>query len=207
MPKKNEYEELKKDFLKMLGNMSSLIDLRNGYEMNHSQNVAKYAVLIAKEFGLSDEQIEDINYAALLHDIGKLEIKEGILTKPDGLTDMDWKIIADYPKKGAEAISNVDILKRCEPLILYHRQCYKDRTMGYPTGYPTEVEGEEIPLGARIISVAESYQAMISERPYRKALPKELVISEIKRKAGVQFCPRVVDAFLKVIEKEEKREL
>jgi len=199
MPEK-EYEELKKDLLKILRNMSSLIDLRNGYEMNHSQEVAKYAVLIAKEMGLSDEEIEDINYAALLHDIGKLEIKEGILTKPDAFSDMDWKILADYPKKGAEAISNVDILKKCEPLILYHRQWYKDGM----ESYPTKVEGEDIPLGARIISVAEAYQAMISARPYRKALPKELVISEMKKRAGIQFCPKVIDAFLKVIEKEEK---
>ncbi|MBU0709339.1 MAG: HD domain-containing protein [Candidatus Omnitrophica bacterium] len=195
-----EYEKLKENFLQILKALSSLIDLRNGYEINHSENVAKYAVLTAKELGLPDDQIEDINYAALLHDIGKLEIKEGLLTKPTTLSDLEWNLVISYPGRSARAISSVEILKRCVPLILYHRHWFKNGTKSYPRG----TEGEEIPLGAYIISAAEAYEAMISDRPYRKAIPKELVISEIKKKAGTQFYPKVVDAFLRVLEKETK---
>jgi HD-GYP domain-containing protein (c-di-GMP phosphodiesterase class II) len=140
--------------------------------------------------------LKNIKYGALLHDIGKVGVDLSILNKPGRLTDEEYEIIKTHPMQGYEIIKPIKFLQDKFAAIKYHHERWDG------TGYPEGLKGEEIPLEARIVSVADTFDAMTSTRSYRKALDKEIAIEEIKKNAGKQFDPRVVAAFLKIINKE-----
>jgi diguanylate cyclase (GGDEF)-like protein/putative nucleotidyltransferase with HDIG domain len=180
----------------ILLSMAKVIDMRDSYTMGHSNAVSEYATQIAEELDLSAEQVDLIRTSALLHDIGKIGIPDSILFKPGSLTDDEFESIKEHPVRGAELVRTNNCLREMVPLIRHHHERFDGQ------GYPDGLQGQEIPLEARILCVADSVQAMESDRSYRKALSRHEIISEIKENAGTQFDPIIVKAFLKVIHKE-----
>ncbi|MEJ2748477.1 MAG: HD-GYP domain-containing protein, partial [Anaerolineae bacterium] len=177
----------------LLLTLARSIDLRDPFVMEHSKNVARYAVLIATEMGLSAEQIEQIRKAGLLHDIGKLGIPETILFKPAGLSDEEYRLIKEHVNIGADLIYGCHSLRMLIPFVKYHHERYDGR------GYPIGLSGEKIPLEARILNVADAVEAMASDRPYKKAMSPESIVAEVKQCAGMQFDPDVAEAFCRVV--------
>ncbi|MFH1094477.1 MAG: HD domain-containing phosphohydrolase [Candidatus Omnitrophota bacterium] len=169
------------------------LDARDHYTHGHSQQVTEYAVDIAREIGLSFKEIDIIRDAGILHDIGKIGIPDSILLKPGRLTQEEYTQIKKHPVIGKKILEPVNCLADKIPLIYHHHE----RIDGQ--GYPDGLVGDNIPLGARILAVADAYQAMTSDRPYRKALPTLIAIEELKRFKGRQFDPHIVEAFLRVL--------
>jgi putative nucleotidyltransferase with HDIG domain len=187
--KSNRIATLNEEILLSLANV---IDLRDSYTLGHSKNVSEYAVQIAGHLQLPKAQIEMIRTGSLLHDIGKIGIPDCILFKPGPLTEEEFDIIKQHPVRGAEIVRANHNLRKMVPLIRHHHERFDGK------GYPDGLSGREIPLEARIICLADAVQAMESDRPYRNALSREAVISEINKHAGTQFDPQIVKAFLKV---------
>jgi len=178
------------DTIKML---AQALDARDHYTHGHSQQVTEYAVNIAREMGLSFKEIEIIRDAGILHDIGKIGIADAILLKPGRLTKEEYTEIKKHPVIGKKILQPVNCLADKIPLIYHHHE----RVDGQ--GYPDGLEGDNIPLGARILAVADAFQAMTSDRPYRKALPMIIAIEELERFKDRQFDTKIVDAFLRVL--------
>ena len=166
--------------------------------MGHSERVAKYSIEIGKIMNLSDEDLKNLYIGALLHDIGKIGISEAIINKPDKLTNEEFQQIKTHPSRGAMIIEPAKFLKEKVPLIKYHHERFDGK------GYPEGLKGEEIPLLARIICVADSFDAMTSKRAYRDTMPLEFARKEMIRCSETQFDPRIVSAFLEVIADEDK---
>jgi len=197
----NLYRSFKAEFLSAIKTLAAIIDAKGGFTRNHSFKVQKYAVAVAKELKLPEPEIENLNYASLLHDIGKVGIPDRILNKKGTLTKAEWRKIYAHPRAGIRILKEEGALKSLEPTILYHHERYRG-----PGGYPTgTLKGERIPIGARIIAVADAYSAMISKRPYRKAFTKKDAITELKRCSGSQFDPKVIRAFLKALRRKRIR--
>jgi polar amino acid transport system substrate-binding protein len=180
----------------LLHSLAKVIDMRDSYTMGHSSAVSEYATQIAEQLHLSVERVDLIRTGALLHDIGKIGIPDSILFKPGPLTDDEFEFIKEHPVRGAELVRTNKCLRDMVPLIRHHHERFDGQ------GYPDGLQGHEISLEARILCVADSVQAMESDRPYRKALSRHEIISEIKENAGTQFDPIIVKAFLKIIHKE-----
>lgn len=173
--------------------LSSAIDAKSPWTAGHSARVTKYALDIAKEMGFSENELKDLQLAGLLHDIGKIGTYEAILDKPDKLTEEELKIMRLHPVKGAEILAPIKQLKHIIPGIKYHHEFYDGK------GYPDGLKGEEIPIGARILAVADAVDAMGADRPYRNGKPMDAIVAELKRCSGAQFDPKVVEAFLKTL--------
>jgi diguanylate cyclase (GGDEF)-like protein len=182
-------------YLGTMGALVGTIEAKDRYTKGHSDRVTKYAVSIAKELKLSDNDLEFIRYACQLHDIGKIGIRDYILSKSDKLTKEEWEEIKLHPITGANILKPLEFLGNEIPYIKHHHERYDG------TGYPQGLKMESIPLGARIIAVADAFDAMTSERPYRRAKSVQEAINELKENAGTQFDPKVVAAFLNLIEK------
>ncbi len=178
--------------------MVDVIDRRDPYTAGHSIRVADLSARIAMEMGLPWEEVQTIRAAARVHDLGKIEIDSVVLNKPGRLDDKEWELMRRHPIVGAEIIARFPEFTRGADYIRYHHERWDGR------GYPHGLRGEEIPLGARIIAVADSYDAMITDRPYRRGLSRDVVLAELRKGAGVQWDPEVVAAFLRVLEKEEE---
>lgn len=178
--------------------LATAIEAKDPYTKGHSERVTKYAVAIAREMGLSSEEVRQILYAAILHDIGKIGVSGDILRKPGALSEEERDFVKKHPEIGAGIISSIRVLKEIVPIVLYHHERFDGK------GYPGGKKGEEIPLGARIIAVADAFDAMTSDRPYRPRMTVEQAREEIVRNAGTQFDPQVVEAFLRVLEREEQ---
>ena len=174
----------------------SLIGLRDHYTASHSARVANYVRAIATEMDLSEEDLETAVFAASLHDIGKIGIPDQILLKPGKLTDEEFAWIQKCPEWGWMTLRHLDGFQEAALLVLH--QC--ERIDG--TGYPEKLRGEEIPLGSRIITVADSFDALTTNRPYRPALTRDDALAELTRCSGAQFDPDVVDAFRTILERE-----
>lgn len=170
----------------------AILDAKDVNTCGHSERVTKYAVAIAKQLHVSEEELENIQYGALLHDIGKINVEEHILDKPGRLSDNERYSIRNHPEFGANFLMSIDYLKKITPLVLYHHERWDG------SGYPYGIQGESIPLGARIIGVADSFDAMVSERPYKAALTPAEALQEIIKCSETQFDPKVVDAFEKI---------
>lgn len=190
----NLYENMHKSYISTVRALSVAIEAKDKYTSGHSSAVTEYTIPIAEELGLDKKEIEKLEYASLLHDIGKIGIMEQILNKPGRLTNEEFEIIKKHPVIGYEILRSIDFLKDVTLLVKYHHERWDGK------GYPDGLKGEEIPLGARIISVADTFDAMTSDRPYRKGLPVEVAVEEIKRCSGTQFDPEIVDAFLRAME-------
>ena len=187
-----KYQQL---FLGTLRVLTAAIEAKDPYTRGHSTRVNEYSKAIGIELGLSDEQLEFLQYAALLHDVGKIGIDEKILCKPSKLNKMEWGTVKDHPLMGANIIEPIELFSEILPFVIHHHESFNGE------GYPQGLKGSEIPYGARIIAVADAFDAMTSDRPYRKAYSASAALEEIQEKAGTQFDPQVVGAFLSTIEK------
>lgn len=167
------------------------IDAKDHYLHNHSHNVCQYALKLGNTMGFSDSELKALGLAAIFHDIGKLKISEEILNKPAKLSLEEWAIMKSHPANGTEILKNVEQFRKILPDIKYHHRYYDG------SGYPEDSPSHEVPLSAHIIMVADSFDAMTSDRPYRKALTEESAYEELRRCSGTQFNPKVVDAFFK----------
>jgi len=192
----------KLDNIELTTTLSKALDSRDAYTLHHSENVAKYSVEIARRMKLSKEVCDVIHIGGLLHDIGKIGIPEHILSKPGKLTDEEYQIIKGHPTIGYEMIKHVQSYREngILDIVLYHHERFDGK------GYPTGISGKQIPLVARIVAVADAYDAMVSKRIYRDKLPLEYVLNEICKNKGTQFDPEVVDAFQSVFEQKNKKD-
>ena len=168
--------------------LSAAVDARDSHTAGHSRRVQTLAMLLGRELGLSDAELEVLNHAALFHDVGKLAVPEAILLKQEKLGDLDWVVVRRHPEEGARLIEHLGFLEDALPAIRHHHERYDG------SGYPGKLAGEDIPLGARIIHLADALDAMLTSRPYRPALEPLAALEEIRSGAGAQFCPRCVDA-------------
>lgn len=173
---------------------TGFIDAKDPYTNGHSKRVANYTKLIAQEFGYEGEELDRIYYIALLHDCGKIGVPDNILGKPGRLTDEEFEIIKSHTVRGAEILSRFKSLEDVDKGALYHHERYDGK------GYPEGKAGEDIPFVARMICVADSFDAMNSNRVYRKMLTREKIISEIEINKGLQFDPKVADVMLRLIQ-------
>lgn len=173
----------------LLKTLAEVVDLRDPFVLGHSQQVTNYAVLMAKKLGLNDDQVELIRKAGLLHDIGKLGIPERILLKPTKLTADEYNIVKEHVVLGAEILQASQSLHNLIPIIRHHHERYDGK------GYPDGLTGEEIPIEARIVAVADAVEAMASDRPYRRAMYLDQILIELNMNSGTQFDPQVVRAF------------
>jgi len=187
------YMNMQKEHLSIIQALAAAVEARDPYTEKHSQRMAEYAMKTARELGLSIYSTEIIRYAAILHDIGKIGVSDEILSKSDSLNTEEWDEIKKHSTIGAEILAQINSFSEVSRLVYHHHERYNG------TGYPQRLQGENIPLGSRIIAVIDAYDAMISHRPYRKAYSKEEAIAELKRCAGKQFDKKVVEAFLKVL--------
>ncbi|HAZ07038.1 MAG TPA: hypothetical protein DCZ01_00630 [Elusimicrobia bacterium] len=184
------FDSLQTFYLEMVQTLARAVDSKDAYTHEHSDRARVKARRVAHELNLPDQMVRYIEYAALLHDIGKIGIDEAILLKPGKLTPEEYEQMKKHPIIGHQILSPVKYLGPVAQMVLYHQEWYDGR------GYPEGLKGEEIPLGSRIVAVLDAWDAMTSDRPYRKALGKDIAISELKKGSGTQFDPKVVETFL-----------
>jgi HD-GYP domain-containing protein (c-di-GMP phosphodiesterase class II) len=178
----------------MACSLVSLVDLRDSYTGGHSGRVAQYSAGIAVHMGLSDEQIESVVFAGLLHDIGKVGVPDQVLLKQGRLTEAEFDLIKRHPEFGWAALANIEEFEEIGLVVLHHHESFNGN------GYPAGLSGNQIPLGSRIIAVADSFDALSTDRPYRTARTRAQAVAEIERCAGTQFDPGVAAAFLSHLE-------
>ncbi|MBI5535027.1 MAG: GAF domain-containing protein [Deltaproteobacteria bacterium] len=190
------FENMQRTYFETIRSLAQALEARDSYTKGHSERVMRYALRTAAAMGVSEEDRRILGHASLLHDIGKIGIADAILNKVLPLTADDRKMIENHPIYGDSIIGPLRFLDTVQGIVRHHHERYDG------TGYPERLKGDAIPLGARIIAVADSYDAMTSNRPYRKALDKRLAMDEIRKGSGSQFDPRVVNAFLELLERE-----
>jgi len=192
------YTKMRKMYLETIRTLAAAIDAKDPYTQGHSERVAQMAVALAQELNLSDKDIENIEYTALLHDIGKIGIDDRILGKKGSLTNEEFDKIKEHPIVGAKIIEPIDFLKNSYQAIYHHHERYNGN------GYPDGLKSENIPILARIIAVADTYDAMGSDRPYRKKLSQDKIMKELTEQSGKQFDPEVVKALISVLDRERE---
>jgi putative nucleotidyltransferase with HDIG domain len=188
------HKELREVHNDLIVAFANIIDAKSQWTKGHSLGVTTYAVAIAEEMNVEKDDVELLRLAALLHDIGKIGTYDVILDKPSKLTDEEYNLVKQHPGKGGDILSPIKGFESLLPIIRAHHERYDG------TGYPDGLKGEQIPLLARVLCVADSYDSMISDRPYRTACSKEFAISEFKRCSGSQFDPKVINVFLKLLQ-------
>jgi len=174
--------------------LSATVDARDSYTAGHSRRVQQLALAIGRELGLSKAELDLLGHAALFHDIGKLAVPDSILLKPASLTSEEWSLMQRHAEEGARIIDRLGFLGDAVPAIRHHHERWDG------SGYPDRLTGEEIPLGARIIHVADALDSMLTTRIYRAARPAAEALDELRRAAGTQFCPRTVGALERILE-------
>lgn len=187
-------EKAQQTYLDTIQALARTIDARCESTKGHSERVTRYTVAIAQALGWSGQQIEDIRQAALLHDLGKIGIADSILKKAAGLTDEEKEEMKKHPEYTADILSGVSGLQHILPMAQYHHECYDG------SGYPLGLKGNQIPLGARIIAVADAFDAMTADRVYRKAMSVPKAVEIIQKGSGSQFDPLVATALIGLLE-------
>ena len=173
--------------------LSATVDARDPFTYGHSERVATIAEMIGRAAGLPPEELTDLEFGALLHDIGKVGVPDSILTKPDKLTEKEWRVMRKHPGEGAKIIGHVKELASVVPMVRHHHEWYDG------SGYPDGLKGEEIPICARIISIADAYDTMTTLRPYRVPMSQRAALEELRRCSGTQFDPELVEYFARVL--------
>lgn len=186
--------EIREMSLQTITTIAKMLDAKDSYTEGHSQRVAVYSVRLGKELGMSEDELENLRKIALLHDIGKIGVPDLVLNKPGRLTDEEFAAMKQHTSTGGEIIRTVKTIPGLYDGVKYHHERYDGK------GYPEGLSGEDIPYIARIISVADAYDAMTSNRIYRKHLPNEQVIEELKKGAGTQFDPEIASKMLGLLD-------
>ena len=185
-------KDLKELFYKTIKSIASALDAKDPYTHGHSMRVTLYSIILARELNVPDDQLELIETAGLLHDIGKIAIPQAILCKPGKLTDSEFVVMKSHPSNSEKLIASIKKLHEVSPGVKHHHERWDGR------GYPDGLKGEEIPFSARIIAIADTYDAMTSTRSYRVALTHETAINEIDKCAGSQFDPTLAKKFVEI---------
>jgi len=193
------HEQLEANYMQTVIALANAVDARDKYTEDHSIRMEKYVEEISLNFGFSEEQIQTMRWSARLHDIGKIGIPDGILSKPDVLNPMEWVEMRKHPVIGYNILAPIKKMSNVGPIILAHHEKFDG------TGYPNGLKGEDIPLGARILTVVDSYIAMTDNRIYRKSRTHDEAINELLKCSGSQFDPKVVKTFLNLLEKNNGR--
>ncbi len=194
----HKHEQLRTAYVQTIGALAEAVDAKDAYTRGHSERVGVYASKIAREMGFAKDLIERVYIAGLLHDVGKIGVRDYVITKPDRLTIDEYEEIKKHPEIGAKILEPVDFLKDVAPCVRHHHEWFD----GSDRGYPDRLAGDRIPLPSRVILVADTVEAMTSDRPYRRALTLEATVAEVHKYSGSQFDPKCADAFLRVIERE-----
>ena len=192
-------EQLEKAYLDSIEVVRHTVEAKDTYTRGHSDRVAAYAVLIGEKMGLSKEELKTLKIGGLFHDIGKIGISDTILLKESKLTDDEYSEIKNHPAIGKHILSNATIFKDLIPIVYHHHEKYDG------TGYPEQLKGENIPLLARIVAVADAFDAMTSRRSYRGEMDLDYVKEEIKRCSGTQFDPNVAEVFLDILTNDKDK--
>lgn len=188
----------KQNLIESIAAFAKTIEMKDHYTGEHVEKTVHYATEIAKKLDLSDEEIENVKQAAMLHDLGKVGISDKILLKKTKLTKKEYEEIKRHPQIAADIIRSIQFMHDIVPLVLYHHEHWDGK------GYPGGLKGEEIPIGARIIAISDVYQALTSNRPYRKARSEKEAIDIIRQCSGTQFDPKIVNTFLRILRKQKK---
>jgi HD-GYP domain-containing protein (c-di-GMP phosphodiesterase class II) len=186
----NENQQL---FISSIRMLAAAIDAKDPYTRGHSERVARYSMAIGKNLGLPEREMRNLRISALLHDVGKIGIDDRILRKPGALSDDEFEVMKQHPAKGAAIMSGVAQLIDIIPGMKYHHEKWAGG------GYPDNLEGEQIPVQARIVAIADTFDAMTTNRPYQKAMELGYVVEKIRSFAGTRFDPRVVEAFANAV--------
>ena len=192
--KTRENEELS---IQVVLAIADAIDAKDTYTNGHSRRVAKYSRDIAARLGYTEQQQSDIYMMGLLHDVGKIGVPDAVINKPAKLTEEEFELIKSHPERGARILENIKAMPQLATGAMWHHEKYNG------TGYPDGKAGTDIPIEARIIAVADAYDAMSSRRSYRDALPQDVVRSEIERGRGTQFDPAIADIMIRMIEEDD----
>jgi len=178
--------------------LAATIDAKDPHTYGHSQRVMEYALLGADSLSLPPAELKIIEYGGILHDIGKIAVDEAILRKPASLTPEEWTVMRTHSYVGASIIAHAPFLEKTSKLVLTHHEKYNG------SGYPDKLSGEEIPIGSRLLSVADAFDTMTTSRSYRAALSVEFAIDELRKCTGTQFCPVAVEAFITAFKKQRR---
>jgi response regulator RpfG family c-di-GMP phosphodiesterase len=193
-----KHQELRQAYVQTIGALAEAVDAKDAYTRGHSERVGVYASKVAAELGFPKEFIERVYIAGLLHDVGKIGVRDAVITKPARLDVEEYAEIMMHPEIGARILEPVSFLADIVPCVRHHHEWFD----GSDRGYPLRLRGDQIPLPSRIILVADTVEAMTSDRPYRKALPLEEVLRELHKYSGSQFDPVCADAMLRLLERE-----
>ena len=185
------YEQLKKANRQALFGLAEAIEAKDPYTKGHCGRVAAYSLVLAQESGYPKDGLETLEFGAFLHDIGKIGIRDSVLLKPGPLDEQEWLHMRSHPVKGCEIASQIEMLTPIMAAVRNHHERWDG------TGYPDELAGAKIPLSARIVAIADAYDAMATDRPYKRALPLEDCESLLRKNAGVMYDPALVDVFCK----------
>lgn len=189
------YNDMRNQYLSTIKALTKAIDAKDHYTHGHSERVARYTVMIGKELRLSEDFLEQLEYLALMHDIGKIAIPEHILNKPSKLSDEEFNIVRNHAAVGAEIISNIKFIGEHADIVRHHHERIDGR------GYPDGLKGDQLSLGAKIVGVADSFDAMTSTRVYRTPLTLQEAVEELQCCCDSQFCQEIVSAFIKALQR------
>ncbi len=195
------HEALLDGYKRTVRALATAIDAKDPYTCGHSQRVKEYALLAGRQLDLPQDELEAIEYAGILHDVGKIGIIDAMLRKPSRLQPDEWVVMRSHPMIGANIIGDVPFLERTKSLVLHHHEKYDG------TGYPQGLEKEEIPMGARLIAVADAFDTMTTDRAYRSALSVSYALHELRACTKTQFCPKAVEAFIVALRKHRSTPL
>ncbi len=193
-----KHQELRAAYVQTIGALAEAVDAKDTYTRGHSERVGVYASKIAREMGFGKEFIERVYIAGLLHDVGKIGVRDFVITKPDRLTPEEYEEIKCHCEIGARILEPVDFLADVTSCVRHHHEWFD----GSDRGYPAQLRGDLIPLPSRIILVSDTIEAMTSDRPYRKALPLDAVYAELTKYSGAQFDPACVEAVIRLLDRE-----
>ncbi|MCK5682710.1 HD domain-containing protein, partial [bacterium] len=190
------YTEIREVYFSTIQVLSSALDAKDSYTEGHSQRVTEYSIAVAEEMNLPKNEIEMIQIAAILHDIGKIGIRDFILCKPGKLTNEEFEIIKNHPTLGSEIVSHIAFLADKATIIRHHHERFDGK------GYPDGLKEQDIPIGSRIIAVCDSFDAMTSKRSYRDNMPVHKALAELKKCSGSQFDAEIADIFIKIFNRD-----
>ena len=193
------FKDLQETYLATVRVLVSTIEAKDPYTHGHTERVAQYAVGIAKAMDFSQDKIQTIQLGAFLHDIGKLHTSDSILHKPGALTDEEWRLVKAHPVRGAQMLQGVKFLEKATDLVRHHHERVDGK------GYPDGLRGDEITIGAKIVNVADAFDAMTTDRPYRAGLTMDQAIAQFEEKAGTQFAAEVVEVLVRSLREGRMR--